>query len=179
MTIERSFPQKRESRTQYMQLQTALVLLSADQAQLEDWEEQIEAFLAERLHLHLNERRRLRPVADGIDFLGKGVFKDLFPGERVDGGRLVHLICRLGQGHPQIPRLGCADVCLRLERLMFQTFSPSQEEGSCLKVERETTHILRTKGYCLEYHYAHGKQHPSAVLLTLNPLAFLFHLVLE
>jgi hypothetical protein len=34
----------------------------------------------------------------------KGVFKDLFPGERVDGGRLVHLICRLGQGHLEIPR---------------------------------------------------------------------------
>lgn len=47
-----------------------LVVLSADQAQLEDWERQLEAFLAERLHLHLNERRRLRPVADGIDFLG-------------------------------------------------------------------------------------------------------------
>jgi hypothetical protein len=27
---------------------------------------------------------------------------------------------------------------------MFQTFSPNQEEGSCVKVERETTHILRT-----------------------------------
>ena len=27
--------------------------------------------------------------------------------------------------------------------------------------------------------YGHGKQHPSAVLLTLNLLAFLFHLVLE
>ena len=62
---------------------------------------------------------------------------------------------------------------------MFQTFSPSQEEGSCLKVERETTHILRTKGYCLAYHDGHGKQHPSAVLRTLHLLAFPVQLVRE
>jgi hypothetical protein len=56
--------------------------------------------------------------------------------------RFIH--CRLGQGYPQIPRPACADVCLRLEMPMFQTFSPYQEEGSCVKVERETTPILRT-----------------------------------
>ena len=49
----------------------------------------------------------------------KGVFKDLFPGERVDGGRPVHLVCRLGQGHPQIPRPACAEVFLGKARIVL------------------------------------------------------------
>lgn len=47
-----------------------LVLLSTDRAELAAWEVEIEAFLSRTLHLALNERRRLRPVSDGIDFLG-------------------------------------------------------------------------------------------------------------
>jgi RNA-directed DNA polymerase len=47
-----------------------LVLLSHDRAQLEEWQKQIELFMGQRLKLALNERRRLRPVSDGIDFLG-------------------------------------------------------------------------------------------------------------
>ena len=47
-----------------------LVLLSPDRRELEVWEHAIEAFLGEQLQLELNERRRLRPVSDGIDFLG-------------------------------------------------------------------------------------------------------------
>ena len=47
-----------------------IVLLSTERAELERWAAEIEAFLADVLHLTLNARRRLRPVADGIDFLG-------------------------------------------------------------------------------------------------------------
>jgi hypothetical protein len=73
-----------------------LVLLSGDRGELERWERAIEAFVGngsaqprppngptramegepvasqgfEGLRLQLNQRRRLRPVADGIDFLG-------------------------------------------------------------------------------------------------------------
>ncbi len=46
------------------------VLLAEDRATLERQEAQIRAFLATELHLALNERRQLRPVGDGIDFLG-------------------------------------------------------------------------------------------------------------
>lgn len=46
------------------------------------------------------------------------------------------------------------------------------------KIENENTNILKTKGYHLEHNYGHGKQHLSAVLLTLNLLAFLCHTVL-
>ena len=46
------------------------------------------------------------------------------------------------------------------------------------KIENENTNVLKTKGYHLEHHDGHGKQHLSAVLLALHLLAFLFHMVL-
>ncbi|MGH8057722.1 MAG: ISNCY family transposase, partial [Candidatus Entotheonellia bacterium] len=46
------------------------------------------------------------------------------------------------------------------------------------KIENEHNNVLKTKGYHLEHHYGHGKQHLAAVLPTLNLLAFLFHTVL-
>ena len=54
----------------YLRYCDDLVLLSTDPAELAAWEVEIEAFLSRTLHLALNERRRLRPVTDGIDFLG-------------------------------------------------------------------------------------------------------------
>jgi RNA-directed DNA polymerase len=47
-----------------------LVLLSAMQQELERWEEQMSTFLNENLQLQLNDRRKLQPLSDGIDFLG-------------------------------------------------------------------------------------------------------------
>jgi len=47
-----------------------LVLLSEDREELERWERDIEGFAERHLRLRLNQRRKLRPVADGIDFLG-------------------------------------------------------------------------------------------------------------
>ena len=46
------------------------VLLSEDRAVLERWEGEIREFLFNELCLTLNDRRRLRPISDGIDFLG-------------------------------------------------------------------------------------------------------------
>lgn len=46
------------------------------------------------------------------------------------------------------------------------------------KIENEHNNTLKTRGYHLEHNYGHGQQHLSAVLLTLNLLAFLFHTVL-
>ena len=54
----------------YLRYCDDLVLLSADRAILEGWEAEIGAFLSHELRLTLNDRRRLRPVSDGIDFLG-------------------------------------------------------------------------------------------------------------
>ena len=54
----------------YLRYCDDLVLMSQGADQLRDWERQIEAFLHDRLALRLNERRKLRPLGDGIDFLG-------------------------------------------------------------------------------------------------------------
>jgi hypothetical protein len=90
----------------YLRYCDDLVLLSADRAQLEDWERAIEAFLAERLHLQLNERRKLRPVSDGIDFLGYITRPDyLLVRRRVVGA----LRARLNDAEQTLRRLGMAD----------------------------------------------------------------------
>src|SRR5271169_5250970 len=47
------------------------------------------------------------------------------------------------------------------------------------KIENESFNILKTKGYNLEHNFGHGKKHLSAVLATLNLLAFAFHTVAE
>ncbi len=55
----------------YLRYCDDFVLLAASREQLLDWRERIRAFLAERLDLELNDaRERLRPLADGVDFLG-------------------------------------------------------------------------------------------------------------
>ncbi len=47
------------------------------------------------------------------------------------------------------------------------------------KVENENNNTLKTKGYHLSHNFGHGKQHLSALLASLNLLAFLFHTLLE
>jgi hypothetical protein len=47
------------------------------------------------------------------------------------------------------------------------------------KIENESFNVLKTKGYNLEHNFGHGKKHLSAVLATLNLLAFAFHTVAE
>ena len=47
------------------------------------------------------------------------------------------------------------------------------------KVENENNNVLKTKGYHLEHNFGHGQQSLSALLLSLNLLAFLFHTVLD
>jgi hypothetical protein len=47
------------------------------------------------------------------------------------------------------------------------------------KVENENNMVLKTKGYHLEHNFGHGKKNLSALFVTFNLLAFLFHTVLE
>tara|TARA_A100001391_G_C5069226_1_gene277895 strand:+ start:450 stop:1787 length:1338 start_codon:yes stop_codon:yes gene_type:complete len=47
------------------------------------------------------------------------------------------------------------------------------------KVENENNNDLKTQGYHLEHNFGHGSQHLSALLVTMNLLAHLFHTVLE
>jgi hypothetical protein len=55
----------------YLRYCDDFVLLSEDPGQLRDWRDRIGCVLGERLALELNpQRERLRPVADGVDWLG-------------------------------------------------------------------------------------------------------------
>ena len=47
------------------------------------------------------------------------------------------------------------------------------------KIDNENNNVLKTKGYHLEHNFGHGQQYLSALLRSLNLLAFLFHPVLE
>jgi hypothetical protein len=47
------------------------------------------------------------------------------------------------------------------------------------KIENENNNTLKTKGYNFKHNYGHGKQHLSALLASLNILAFLTHTILE
>jgi len=47
------------------------------------------------------------------------------------------------------------------------------------KIENETFNVLKNKGYNLEHSFGHGKQNLSAVLVSLNLLAFAIHTVCD
>ncbi len=54
----------------YLRYVDDFVLVHQDRAQLEAWRVEIERFLGDRLELSLKADQRLRPLKDGIDFLG-------------------------------------------------------------------------------------------------------------
>ncbi len=47
------------------------------------------------------------------------------------------------------------------------------------KIENENNNVLKTKGYHLEHNFAHGQEHLSSLLATMNLLAFALHTFLE
>jgi hypothetical protein len=47
------------------------------------------------------------------------------------------------------------------------------------KIENETFNTLKTKGYNLEHNFGHGKENLSAVLATMNLIAFAMHTVAD
>jgi RNA-directed DNA polymerase len=59
----------------YLRYMDDFVILHADKGQLRRWRYQIAAFLRERLRLSLNERTRLFPASQGIDFLGYRIWR--------------------------------------------------------------------------------------------------------
>ena len=47
------------------------------------------------------------------------------------------------------------------------------------KIENETFNVLKNKGYNLEHSFGHGRQKLSAILVSLNLLAFAMHTVCD
>jgi RNA-directed DNA polymerase len=58
----------------YVRYVDDFVLVHRDREQLKAWRIQIEAFLRRELRLEMKADQRLRPLADGIDFLGYVIF---------------------------------------------------------------------------------------------------------
>jgi hypothetical protein len=56
----------------YLRYCDDFVLLSDDPEQLRDWRVAIAGYLDQALELELNPHQRLRPMSDGVDFLGSG-----------------------------------------------------------------------------------------------------------
>lgn len=88
------------------------VLLAKKPEILVRWMNSIEAFLEEQLQLQLNEKMKLRPLADGIDFLGYIIRPAyLLVRKRVVGGLYEKLavaeksLCREGLGEQTSGRL--------------------------------------------------------------------------
>lgn len=61
-----------------------------------------------------------------------------------------------------------------------ETVAPVVDSGRARwKTENESHNILKNYGYHLEHNFGHGKQFLSALLLSLNLLAFLLHTILD
>ncbi len=58
----------------YLRYVDDFVLFHHDRGQLVEWQRKIEAFLAERLDLRLKAEVKLRPLTDGLDFLGYVIY---------------------------------------------------------------------------------------------------------
>lgn len=81
----------------YIRYVDDFVLLHESPQQLNAWHDQIEAFLAERLHARLNPAKTIRqPISRGIDFVGQ-VIK---PHRRITRRRTVDNALRAAATHP-------------------------------------------------------------------------------
>lgn len=90
----------------YLRYCDDFVLLARSPEQLREWKTRIADFVAERLALELNPtRERLRPVADGVDFLGYIVRPHHLLVRRGVVGHLREALCRSERGlvirHPR------------------------------------------------------------------------------
>ena len=54
----------------YVRYMDDVIILSDDKAQLREWKDKIAAFLEEKLELSLNQKTCIRPVNQGIEFVG-------------------------------------------------------------------------------------------------------------
>ena len=70
----------------YLRYCDDFVLLARERDELVAWQARIEAYLDQALRLELNPRRRLAPLANGVDFLGYVVRRDY----RLVRRRVVH-----------------------------------------------------------------------------------------
>lgn len=65
-------------------------------------------------------------------------------------------------------------------KLTEQSVKPVVQSGRARwKTENEGNNVLKNRGYHLEHNFGHGDKYLSAVMVTLNLLAFLIHTILD
>ena len=65
-----------------------VIILAKDKETLHSWKAQIEAFLNDELHLDLNDKTCIRPVRQGIEFVGVRIYATHMKLRKSTTGRL-------------------------------------------------------------------------------------------
>lgn len=60
----------------YIRYMDDVIVLCNDKIQLREWKDQIEVFLMNELELHLNSKTCIRPISQGIEFVGYRIWPD-------------------------------------------------------------------------------------------------------
>lgn len=60
----------------YIRYMDDVIILCNDKVQLREWKDRIETFLLEELELHLNSKTCIRPINQGIEFVGYRIWPD-------------------------------------------------------------------------------------------------------
>lgn len=60
----------------YIRYMDDVIILCNDKVQLREWKDRIETFLLEELELHLNSKTCIRPISQGIEFVGYRIWTD-------------------------------------------------------------------------------------------------------
>lgn len=60
----------------YIRYMDDVIVLCNDKIQLREWKDQIEVFLINELELHLNSKTCIRPISQGIEFVGYRIWPD-------------------------------------------------------------------------------------------------------
>jgi retron-type reverse transcriptase len=60
----------------YIRYMDDVIVLCNDKIQLREWKDQIEVFLMNELELHLNSKTCIRPISQGIEFVGYRILPD-------------------------------------------------------------------------------------------------------
>lgn len=60
----------------YIRYMDDVIILCNDKIQLREWKDQVEVFLINELELHLNNKTCIRPISQGIEFVGYRIWPD-------------------------------------------------------------------------------------------------------
>lgn len=160
----------------YLRYVDDMVLVDADPARLLAWGEAIAAFLGERLNLSLKTPWRLRPVADGADFLGYIVR----PWYRLVRRRVIgHLDERLAFFERQLLRLTQPNITPAASPNPGAGRSAASASPILLDLQPPCRDALRATlaSYCGHFRHAHAQRLARRLVARRPWLGLLFEVL--